>query len=106
MYKLIEKSDYDKLVLIGQLAAQQMYFQHDFLELAKSISIEKANNRELPEDVDRALFTIEMNLNQFMTNSAILVALMTEMKIVKMVELSDDETEPTPPEKPAFKVVK
>jgi hypothetical protein len=107
MYKLIDKTLYDKLMAVAQITAQQLYFNQDYLDLAKATSICKLNKQFVSNDADDALFAIECNLTNFMLNSAMLVGILKDINILKDDQevKSNDDTEPTPP-KPTFKVVK
>jgi hypothetical protein len=90
MIRTIEDKKFRKLMMISQLAAQQLFIMEDFIALSRVISEGKN-----PEEI---LNNIHMNFDSIVYNNNALISLLIDAGVLAMREAK--QPEPEPPEPP------
>lgn len=107
MYITIDNKKYEQLKMIASLAAQQLFFQQDYIQLAQAIQANSQTDEQMKHIID--------NFPNFMATNNALVKLLMDVKVLatqkEVEEITtsteiEDPTPPEPPKTPTFKIVK
>ena len=101
MYITIENKKFEQLKLISQLAAQQLFFQQDYIQLAQAVQAEKDPTEYMQKIVE--------HFPNFMITNNTLIKLLADVKVLAQKEEIENHPpidEPPTPKKPNLTIVK